>query len=247
MAATPRKTRGGNSGKAFPDKPLPFSEKPLPMTQIAPSFAGSSLFTVTAPSGAGKSSLLAALIRKDPSLHLSVSHTTRPPRPGEENGREYHFTTVEDFKKRLEQGEFLEHATVHGNYYGTSRVSVMNQLNAGYDTLLEIDWQGARQIRRLFPETVSVFILPPSISALEERLNKRRQDSPEIIKQRIEAAGEEIRHASECDYVIINHDFDLALTKLAAIVETARCRMSRQAIRNRELFAQFGIPCSTGL
>ncbi len=217
------------------------------MTQVAQSVAGSSLFTITAPSGAGKSSLLAALIRQDASLRLSISHTTRAPRPGEQNGREYHFTTVDDFRKRLDEGEFLEHALVHGNYYGTSKLSVLSQLNAGNDTLLEIDWQGARQIRKLFPETVSVFILPPSISTLEERLVRRGQDSRDIIKQRIQAADEEIRHASEFDYVIINYDFDLALAKLAAIVETARCRMTRQAIKNRELFAQFGIRCCTGL
>lgn len=217
------------------------------MTQIVPSATGSTLFTVTAPSGAGKSSLLAALIRKDPSLRLSISHTTRSPRPGEENGREYHFTTVDNFKKRLEQDEFLEHAVVHGNYYGTSKLSVLNQLNAGYDTILEIDWQGAQQIRAQFPGTIGIFILPPSIAALEERLNKRGQDSPEIIKQRIAAAGEEIRHASESDYVIINHDFDPALAKLAAIIEAARCGTPRQAIRNRNLFAQFGIPFPTRL
>lgn len=162
------------------------------MVQPAQAVSGSSLITVTAPSGAGKSSLLAALIQADSSLRLSVSHTTRQPRPGEQNGREYHFTTVDDFKKRLKEGEFLEHAEVHGNFYGTSRVAVLNQLNEGYDTILEIDWQGAHQIRRLFPETVSIFILPPSITALEERLNKRGQDSQEIIKQRIAAADEEI-------------------------------------------------------
>ncbi len=213
------------------------------MVQPAQAVAGSSLITVTAPSGAGKSSLLAALIESDASLRLSVSHTTRQPRPGEQNGREYHFTTVDDFKKRLKEGEFLEHAEVHGNFYGTSRVAVLNQLNEGYDTILEIDWQGAHQIRRLFPETVSIFILPPSITVLEERLNKRGQDSQEIIKQRIAAADEEIRHASEFDYVIINNKFDQALSKLAAIVQTARCRLTRQAIKNKDLFEQFGINC----
>lgn len=213
------------------------------MVQPAQALAGSSLITVTAPSGAGKSSLLAALIKSDSSLRLSVSHTTRQPRPGEQNGREYHFTTVDEFKRRLKEGEFLEHAMVHGNFYGTSRVAVLNQLNAGIDTILEIDWQGAHQIRRLFPETVSIFILPPSFTALEERLNKRGQDSQEIIKQRIAAADEEIRHASEFDYVIINNKFDQALGNLAAIVQTARCRMTRQAIKNRALFEQFGIDC----
>ena len=215
--------------------------KRIAMTPLAQNVTASSLFTVTAPSGAGKSSLLSALIRQDPSLRLSISHTTRPPRPGEQNGREYHFTTVDNFRKRLDADEFLEYAIVHGNYYGTSKLSVLDQITAGHDTLLEIDWQGARQIRRLFPETVSVFILPPSIAVLEDRLKKRGQDSPEIIRQRIEAADEEIRHACEADYVIINTDFDLALSKLASIVEAARCRMALQAIRNRELFLQFGI------
>lgn len=206
---------------------------------------GSSLFTVSAPSGAGKSSLIAALLRQDPTLCLSISHTTRQPRPGEVNGREYHFTTVDDFKKRLDANEFLEYALVHGNYYGTSKLSVLEQLSAGCDTLLEIDWQGARQIRSLFPETVSIFILPPAFDVLENRLNKRGQDAPEIIRQRIEAAGEEIRHACEADYVIINADFDLALSKLASIVEAARCRTAQQAVRNHELFSQFGIVCDS--
>ena len=215
--------------------------KRIAMTPLAQNVTASSLFTVTAPSGAGKSSLLSALIRQDPSLRLSISHTTRPPRPGDQNGREYHFTTVDNFRKLLDADEFLEYAIVHGNYYGTSKLSVLDQITAGHDTLLEIDWQGARQIRRLFPETVSVFILPPSIAVLEDRLKKRGQDSPEIIRQRIEAADEEIRHACEADYVIINTDFDLALSKLASIVEAARCRTALQAIRNRELFLQFGI------
>ncbi len=215
--------------------------KRIAMTPLAQNVTASSLITVTAPSGAGKSSLLSALIRQDPSLRLSISHTTQPPRPGEQNGREYHFTTVDNFRKRLDADEFLEYAIVHGNYYGTSKLSVLDQITAGHDTLLEIDWQGARQIRRLFPETVSVFILPPSIAVLEDRLKKRGQDSPEIIRQRIEAADEEIRHACEADYVIINTDFDLALSKLASIVEAARCRTALQAIRNRELFLQFGI------
>ncbi len=211
------------------------------MTPVAFSGTAGSLFTVTAPSGAGKSSLLVALIRQDPTLRLSISHTTRQPRRGEENGRDYFFTTEIDFKKRLDQGEFLEHAFVHGNYYGTSKQAVLDQLNEGHDILLEIDWQGARQIGALFPETVSIFILPPSISALKDRLDKRGQDSQEVIKQRIDAADSEIQHASEFDYVIINDDFDQALAKLVAIVEAARCRTGQQSVRNKALFAQFGI------
>ena len=202
---------------------------------------GSSLFIVTAPSGAGKSSLLHALTQKDPTLGLSISHTTRAPRPGEQNGREYHFTTVADFLEKQKKGEFLESAEVHGNYYGTSRRAVLERLAKGKDTLLEIDWQGAMQIKKLIMETVSIFILPPSIATLKERLNKRGQDSPETIAARIQAASKEIPHAIDFDYVIINDNFDLALAQLAAIVSAARCRFNSQALAHAELFDQFGI------
>jgi len=204
-------------------------------------FSGSTLFVLTAPSGAGKSSLLKALTRQDPSLGVSISHTTRKPRPGEEDGREYHFTTIPDFLEKRKKGEFLESAEVHGNYYGTSRRAVLRRLSADQDTLLEIDWKGAMQIRKLIAETVSIFILPPSIATLEERLNKRGQDSPEIIAARIDAASEEISHASTFDYVIINDDFDHALSQLAAIVLAARCRLPRQVAAHTRLFEQFGI------
>lgn len=203
--------------------------------------SASTLFIITAPSGAGKSSLLKALTRQDPSLGLSISHTTRAPRPGEEDGREYHFTTASDFLEKQKKGEFLEYAEVHGNYYGTSRRAVLERLSAGKDTLLEIDWQGAMQIRKLIAETISIFILPPSIATLEERLNRRGQDSPEIIAGRLEAASEEISHASSFDYVIINDDFDHALSQLAAIVTAARCRLPRQVVTHTRLFEQFGI------
>lgn len=203
--------------------------------------SGSLLFIITAPSGAGKSSLLQALTKKDPALGLSISHTTRAPRPGEENGREYHFTTVSDFLEKQKKGEFLESAQVHGNYYGTSRRAVLERLAQGKDTLLEIDWQGAEQIRKLITETVSIFILPPSIAVLKERLEKRGQDSPEVIAARIEAAGKEISHASDFDYVIINDHFDLALAQLSAVVSAARCRFHRQAAAHAGLFSQFGI------
>lgn len=203
--------------------------------------SGSTLFIITAPSGAGKSSLLKALTKQDPSLGISISHTTRSPRPGEEDGREYYFTTVSDFLEKQKKGEFLEYAEVHGNYYGTSRRAVLERLSAGKDTLLEIDWQGAMQIRKLIAETVSIFILPPSIATLEERLNKRGQDSPEIIAGRMAAASEEISHACGFDYVIINDDFDNALSQLAAIVQAARCRLPRQVVTHTRLFEQFGI------
>jgi len=200
-----------------------------------------SLFLVSAPSGAGKSSLVNALLRLEPSLQLSISFTTRAPRPGEQNGREYHFITIEDFLQRKNHGEFLEFAEVHGNYYGTSKILIQEAMQAGTDILLEIDWQGAQQVKKQFPDVASVFILPPSLEALNERLNKRGQDSQEVISRRILAAGGEIAHAPEFEYVIINQDFELALSELSAIVKATRCRTSQQSVRNAALFAQLGI------
>lgn len=200
-----------------------------------------SLFMVAAPSGAGKSTLVNALLAQEPSIKLSISFTTRAPRPGEQNGREYHFTTAEDFLAREKQGEFLESAEVHGNYYGTSRLQIADQIQAGTDVLLEIDWQGAQQIKKQFPHAIGIFILPPSIAALEERLKKRGQDEPHIITRRLLAAGGEIAHASEFEYAIINQEFAIALSELTAIVRAARCRFAQQAARNTSLFAQLGI------
>ncbi|MBC3876940.1 guanylate kinase [Undibacterium sp. FT79W] len=200
-----------------------------------------SLFIVAAPSGAGKSTLVNALLAQEPQIKLSISSTTRPPRPGEQDGREYHFTTVEDFVAREKTGEFLEHAEVHGNYYGTSRLIIEEQMRAGTDVLLEIDWQGAQQVRKQFPGAVGIFILPPSIPALEERLKKRGQDEPHVITRRILAAGGEMAHSPEFEYVIINQDFTTALSELNAIVKATRCRFTQQATRNSELFAQLGI------
>jgi len=200
-----------------------------------------SLFIVAAPSGAGKSTLVNALLAQEPQIRLSISYTTRPPRPGEQNGREYHFTTAEDFLARKAQGEFLESAEVHGNYYGTSRIVINEQMRAGTDVLLEIDWQGAQQVRKQFPGAVGIFILPPSIPALEERLKKRGQDEAHIITRRILAAGGEMAHSPEFEYVIINQDFATALSELNAIVKATRCRFAQQATRNSELFAQLGI------
>lgn len=212
------------------------STAPVPPT----AFAGS-LFIVVAPSGAGKSTLVNALLKQEPGIKLSISYTTRPPRPGEEHGREYFFMAVEDFLARRAAGEFLESAEVHGNYYGTSRVQIEQQMSTGTDVLLEIDWQGARQVLKQFPNAVDIFILPPSITALEERLTKRGQDEPHIITRRILAAGGEIAHAPEFDYVIINEEFSTALSDLCAIVHAARCRMAQQSKRNADLFAQLGI------
>ncbi len=203
-------------------------------------FVGS-LFMVVAPSGAGKSTLVNALLAQEPSIKLSISYTTRQPRPGETHGREYYFTNVEDFLARRAQGEFLESAEVHGNYYGTSRLLIEEQMRTGTDVLLEIDWQGARQVLKQFPDAIDIFILPPSIAALEERLTKRGQDEPHIITRRILAAGGEIAHAPEFEYVIINEEFSAALSDLRAIVRAARCRMGQQSKRNADLFTQLGI------
>jgi guanylate kinase len=200
-----------------------------------------SLFMVVAPSGAGKSTLVNALLAQEPTIKLSISYTTRAPRPGEMHGREYYFTSVEDFQKRRENGEFLESAEVHGNYYGTSRLLISEQMKAGTDVLLEIDWQGAQQVKKQFPDAVGIFILPPSIAALEERLKKRGQDEPHVITRRILAAGGEIAHAPEFEYVIINQEFASALSELTSIVKATRCRFPQQAARSASLFAQLGI------
>ena len=200
------------------------------------------LFLVTAPSGAGKSSLVAALLKADPTVHLSISHTTRAPRPGEVDGREYHFVTVETFEAMKEDNAFLEWAYVHGNYYGTSKKWIESELSVGHDVLLEIDWQGALQVKRLFPDVVGVFILPPSVEALRERLNKRATDAPEVIARRLAGAGAEMVHAGQFDYVIINDDFERAKDDLIAIVRASRLSFKTQAVRERETFKHLGIP-----
>lgn len=200
-----------------------------------------SLFMVVAPSGAGKSTLVNALLAQEPAIRLSISYTTRQPRPGEEDGREYYFISTEDFLARHKANEFLESAEVHGNYYGTSRTLIAAQMKAGTDVLLEIDWQGAQQVKKQFPHAVGVFILPPSITALQERLEKRGQDDKQVIARRILAAGGEIAHAPEFEYVIINQEFSTALAELAAVVKATRCRFTQQAMRNASLFAQLGI------
>jgi guanylate kinase len=206
--------------------------------------ASGSVFLVAAPSGAGKSTLVNALLAQEPTIKLSISYTTRPPRPGEQHGREYYFTSVEDFLTRRAAGEFLESAEVHGNFYGTSRLIIAEQIKAGTDVLLEIDWQGAQQMKKQFPHAAGIFILPPSIDALEDRLKKRGQDEPHVITRRLLAAGGEIAHASEFEYVIINQEFATALSELTAIVKATRCRFAQQAARNASLFAQLGIHTS---
>jgi guanylate kinase len=196
---------------------------------------------VVAPSGAGKSTLVNALLARDGALELSISHTTRAPRPSESNGREYHFVARAEFEALRARGEFLESAEVHGHLYGTSRAWIEQRLAAGRDLLLEIDWQGARQIKAVFAQAIGIFILPPSIDALEARLKHRGQDAPAVIASRLLAAGAEIAHAPEFDYVIVNEDFELALAQLAAVVAAARLRYPAQAARHRELFAQLGL------
>lgn len=206
-----------------------------------PSRSGRQVFMVVAPSGAGKSSLVNALLARDSAIALSVSFTTRPPRPGETDGREYHFVDVAEFQRRKANGEFLESAEVHGNFYATSRREIESRLDSDTDVLLEIDWQGARQVKSLFPGAVGIFILPPSIDALDERLHKRGQDSAAVIKRRLLAAGSEIARAPEFDYIIVNQDFDVALAQLSAVITATRLRYDAQAARNHELFAQLGI------
>jgi guanylate kinase len=176
------------------------------------------LFVVAAPSGAGKTSLVKALLERRPELRLSISHTTRKMRPTEQAGREYYFVSVDEFRERIGRGEFLEHAQVFDNYYGTGRAPVEEQLARGRDVILEIDWQGARQVRGALPECVSIFILPPSRRALEERLRNRRTDSNEVIERRLRDAVGDMSHWNEFDYVVVNDDFERAVTDLSRIV-----------------------------
>ncbi len=197
------------------------------------------LYIVSAPSGAGKTSLVKALLKADPAIRLSVSYTTRAPRPGETDGRDYHFVDRHAFEKMLADGEFLEHAEVYGNFYGTSKGSISRDLNAGHDILLEIDWQGAAQVKRHFPESASIFILPPSFNALRSRLTGRGQDSSEVIERRLAAAAHDVAHADAFDYIIVNDDFDHALQDLVAITRSIRLEAARQLKRHVALFEEF--------
>lgn len=196
------------------------------------------LYVVAAPSGAGKTTLVRLLLEQQAEIQLSISHTTRQPRPGEQDGREYHFTTVEAFRAMIERGEFLEWAEVHGNFYGTSKQRIADQLAAGIDVLLEIDWQGAQQVRKIFPEAIGIFILPPSMAELERRLTGRGTDAPEVIARRLAAAQAEMRHADEFDYVIINNKLEEALADLLAVARASRLRLRAQQVRHAELFAR---------
>ncbi|MDH3560218.1 MAG: guanylate kinase [Gammaproteobacteria bacterium] len=196
------------------------------------------LYIISAPSGAGKTSLVSALLEKQgEGLTLSVSHTTRQPRPGEVDGKDYHFVDSAVFREMIDAGVFLEHAQVFDNFYGTSRLSVDEQLSAGQDVILEIDWQGARQVRKALPKAVGIFILPPSREALEQRLRGRMQDDDEVIARRMADAASEMTHYREYDYLIINDDFEVALEELAAVMRCRRLQLPLQAQRQAGLLA----------
>ncbi|BAP42281.1 guanylate kinase [Pseudomonas sp. LJDD11] len=196
------------------------------------------LYIVSAPSGAGKTSLVTALIADEPQIRVSVSHTTRAMRPGETNGVNYHFVERAEFLRMIEQGDFLEQAEVFGNLYGTSQSSLQQVLDAGHDLILEIDWQGAEQVRNLMPDARSIFILPPSREALRQRLNNRGQDSDEIIEGRMREAVSEMSHYAAYDYLVINDNFDVALQDLKAIFRANRLSQAHQARQHQELLSQ---------
>jgi len=200
------------------------------------------LFIVAAPSGAGKSTLVNALLEREPRISLSISHTTRAPRPGDVDGVQYHFVDRASFKAMVARGDFIEHADVFGNYYGTSRIAVEPILATGRDVLLEIDWQGAAQVRRAMPESVSIFILPPSRAELERRLRSRATDSEATIEKRLAASREEITHAHEFNCIVVNDRFEDAVATLQAIVEAARAGAALPADRHAALIARLLAP-----
>ena len=197
------------------------------------------LIVVTAPSGAGKTSLVGELLERDANVRLSMSYTTRAPRPGEVDGVDYHFVGRAQFEKMIAAGEFLEHADVYGNYYGTSRKWIEQELGGAHDVLLEIDWQGARQVRALFPHMVGVFILPPSLETLRTRLEGRGKDPAEAIARRLASARDEVSHVLEFEYIIVNERFEDAVVDLIAIVRAARASRAQQAIRLASLLNEF--------
>ncbi|HYF98420.1 MAG TPA: guanylate kinase [Coxiellaceae bacterium] len=193
------------------------------------------LIVIAAPSGAGKTSLVRALVQQIPKIKISVSYTTREPRPGDQEGVDYCFVSQDEFLRKVKENDFLEHAQVYGQYYGTSRSWVLEQLEAGIDVILEIDWQGAQQIHRLMPHSTSIFIVPPSIATLRERLVQRQQDHPEVIEQRLDLARSEIAHYLEFDYLVVNDDFEHALEDLVHIIRAGRLKSQNQTIRHAKL------------
>lgn len=202
------------------------------------------LFVIAAPSGGGKTSLTRALLEREPAIRLSVSYTTRPPRPGEQDGVDYRFVSADRFAALKDGNEFLEHAQVHGNWYATSATWLKSQVRSGQDVLLEIDWQGAAQVRALIPESVHIFILPPSLKSLEERLVRRGQDDSATIARRLIAAREEIRHSVDFNYVIINQEFATAVDDLTAVVRATRLRTAQQLVRHQPLITQLSAQLS---
>ena len=201
-----------------------------------------SLFIISAPSGAGKTSLVHALLDINPNIDMSVSYTTRDPRPGEQDGKDYHFVSREIFLAMAQQGEFLESAEVYGNLYGTSQVWITNEISKGRDILLEIDWQGAAQIRSRFPKCTSIFILPPSKEALKDRLEKRGKDDNIVITKRMAAVRQDVAHVAEFDYVIINDNLDKALHELNAVVVASKLHSKKQLSRHQDLINQLQNP-----
>lgn len=199
------------------------------------------ILIVVAPSGAGKTSLVRALLESRPNIRLSISCTTRAPRTGDVDGVDYHFIDRPDFERRRDAGEFLEWAEVHGNLYGTSRLWIEQQTASDADIVLEIDWQGATQVAALFPDAVSIFIAPPSMAVLRERLTQRGKDSEAVIDQRIRNAREELEHAADFQYIIVNQDFTEAIEQLLAIADAARCRFGSQRARSPDLFRDLGM------
>ncbi len=199
--------------------------------------ARGNIYVVTAPSGAGKTTLVRALLAADSRIQLSVSFTTRAPRTGEVNGKDYNFVTRDEFERMIAKSSLLEHAEVFGNYYGTSQEWIESMLEQGQDILLEIDWQGAQQVRRLLPEAIGIFILPPSLTVLEDRLRGRGKDSEEVILRRLSAAKEEIGHVDEFDYLVINDRFEDALQDLIAIARSERLRLGRQSDLHQAMIA----------
>ena len=197
------------------------------------------LFVIVAPSGAGKTTLVDALLKREPNVHLSPSWTTRAPRPGEKDGVDYYFVTRQKFEQMIAANEFLEYADVYGNYYGTSRKWIEGELAGDHDVLLEIDWQGAQQLRRLFPHMVGIFILPPSLDELRKRLKSRGKDSPEAIEKRMASARHEISHVLEFEYIIVNENFEVALADLIGVVRAARVSRAQQEIRLAALIDEF--------
>jgi guanylate kinase len=199
--------------------------------------AKGNLFVVTAPSGAGKTTLVAALLAADANVQLSISYTTRDPRAGEVNGKDYHFVERAEFERMINAGELLEHAEVYGNYYGTSQVWINQVIQNGRDILLEIDWQGAQQVRRLFPDAIGLFVLPPSLETLESRLRNRGKDSEEVIAKRMAVARTECSHVDEFDYVIVNEHIDDAVRDIVAVVRAQRLTLAGQSQRHTALIS----------